>query len=337
MCSVYFKIMLNFGIIGTGKFIPSKKIDNNFIGRKTGISKSWIYKKTGIKKRYFAGKHETCSYMAYKAALSAIKNAKIKKEKIDYIICCTFTADYKFPSLASKVSQLLNLKSAGCYDLMANCTGFQVGLSSAAEKLNFDKNLRNILVIGATLQSKFLNWKNPENSMYFGDGAGAALVSRVPKNYGYIGADLIGNSLAYEDVKLVGGGSSLTINEAKKNNKSKFLYEMNGLETWKQVVTYQPTVIEKTLKKSKLKLNDIDHFIFHQANLNLINYLIEKLNISKNKVHNTITKYGNTADASLAITLADAVERKKIKKGDYILISGVGAGFVFGCTILKWF
>lgn len=329
--------MINCGIIGTGKYIPSKKIDNRFVARKTKTSKDWIYKKTGIKQRFFANKKETCSYMSYKASLKAIKNSKIKKDEIDYIICCTFTADYKFPSLASKVSQLLGLKNAGCYDLMANCTGFQIGISAAAEKLHADKKIKKILVIGAALQSKFLNWEKPEDCMYFGDGAGAAIVARVPKNYGYIASDLIGNSSAYEDVRLAGGGSNLTFNEANKNEKLKFLYSMNGLETWKQVVTYQPLVIEKTLKKSKLNITKINLFVFHQANLNLIKYLIEKMGISKDKVHNTMINYGNTADASLAITLADAVSKKKVKKGDYVLISGVGAGFVFGCTLLKWF
>ena len=111
-----------------------------------------------------------------------------------------FHSRLQVPSLASKVSQLLGLKNAGCYDLMANCTGFQIGISTIAEKLYADKKIKNILVIGA-LQSKFLNWKKAEDCMYFGDGAGAAIVAGVPKNYGYIASDLIGNSSkAYEDV-----------------------------------------------------------------------------------------------------------------------------------------
>lgn len=329
--------MINVGIIGTGKYIPSKRINNSFVAKKTKTSEKWILEKTGIKHRYFAKINESCSSMSYMAARRAIKEAKINKNEIDYIICCTFTSDYKFPSLASKVSQLLGIKKAGCFDIMANCTGFQVGLALAAEKMCFDKKLKNILVIGATLQSKFLNWQSPESSMYFGDGAGASILSRVPKNYGFVGSDLVGNSLAHEDVRLVGGGSKLTLNESNKKNKQNFFYEMNGIETWKQVVTYQPLVIEKTLKKNNLNINKIKMFIFHQANLNLINYLIKKLKISNKLVHNTLHKYGNTADASLAITLADAKRKKKLKRGDYILISGVGAGFVFGCTIFKWY
>mgnify|MGYP001499913312 FL=1 len=112
---------------------------------------------------------------------------------------------------------------------------------------------------------------------------------------------------------------------------------MNGLETWKQVVVYQPKIIKKVLDKAKLKLTDIDMFIFHQANKNLLDYLCLKLGINKNKTFTNVQKYGNTADASIAITLNDAVESKKIKKNSLVLISGVGAGFVFGASILRWY
>lgn len=328
---------MNAGIIATGKYIPRKKIDNNFVSKKLELSKKIILEKTGIKTRYFATSKETLSLMATKAAEQALNRSKIKKEKIDLVICCNFESDYKFPCLASKVIKNLKLINAGGFDLNANCTGFQIGITIACEKLNFDKSLKNILVVGSALQSKHLDWSIPENSIYFGDGSGAAIVSKLPKGYGLISSSIINDSKAYEEVRLVGGGNLLPAIFMNKKNQKKYLYDMNGLETWKQVIINQPKVIKNALVKAKLNIKEIDLFIFHQANKNLLDYLHNKLKINKKNIYTTVQKYGNTADASIAITLNDAINNKKIKKGSHVLLSGVGAGFVFGASIFKWY
>ena len=281
-------------------------------------------------------KKETISLMATKSAKQAIKNSEINKENINLVICCNFEAEYKFPCLASKVVKNLNLKNSGSFDINANCTGFQIGLSIACEKIKFDKKIKSILVIGTALQSKYLNWKIPENSIFYGDGSGAAIVSRVPKNYGLLATDIFTDSKAYEDVRLRGGGNLFAADSYQKNKES-FLYDMNGLETWKQVITNQPKVIENVLEKANIKKNKVDLFIFHQANKNLLDYLSNKLRIKKDKTFTTVEKFGNTADASIAITLNDALKKKRIKKGSIVLISGVGAGFVFGASLFRWY
>ena len=275
--------------------------------------------------------------MATQAAKETIRKAKIDKKKINLVICCNYESDYKFPSLSSKVIKNLNLFNAGGFDLNANCTGFQIGITIACEKIKFDKSIKNVLVIGSVSQSKYLNWSIPENSIYFGDGSGAALISKVPKKYGLLSSSIINSSSAYEDVRLVGGGNLLPSKFFNKKNKKLFLYDMNGLETWKQVIVNQPKIIIDVLNKAKLKLDDIDLFIFHQANKNLLNYLYKKLKIAQNKTFTTVEKYGNTADASIAITLNEALMQNKIKRGSKVLISGVGAGFIFGATILRWY
>ncbi len=192
------------------------------------------------------------------------------------------------------------------------------------------------MVIGTALQSKYLNWKIPENSIFYGDGSGAAIVSRVPKNYGLLATDIFTDSKAYEDVRLRGGGNLFAADSYQKNKES-FLYDMNGLETWKQVITNQPKVIENVLEKANIKKNKVDLFIFHQANKNLLDYLSNKLGIKKDKTFTTVEKFGNTADASIAITLNDALKKKRIQKGSIVLISGVGAGFVFGASLFRWY
>ena len=193
-----------------------------------------------------------------------------------------------------------------------------------------------MLVIGTALQSKYLNWKIPENSIFYGDGSGAAYIKST-KSYGLMATDIFTDSKAYEEVRLQGGGNLLTSENFSQKKKEKYLYDMNGLETWKQVIVNQPKVIANVINKAKMKKKNIDLFIFHQANRNLLQYLSTKLGIDKSKTFSTVSKYGNTADASIAITLNDAITKSKIKKGSVVLISGVGAGFVFGASIFKWY
>jgi len=284
------------------------------VARKTNLNSKEIFKKTGIKSRYFITKNENASFIAYKAALQAIKRSKISKDEIDLVICCTFVGEYQYPCLASKVHKMLDLKDAGAYDINANCTGFQIGITSAAEKIQTDPKIKKVLVIGSAVQSPFLDWKKAENCMYFGDGAGAAIISKLPKGYGMISSATTCYSDAYEDVRLIGGGSSMHADKLNSKTKNFFYYDMNGLETWKHVVIHQPEVIKKALMSAKLKISEIDFFIFHQANKNLLEYLCSKLNISSKKTYTTVEFYGNTADASLAITLNDAIQKKKLQK-----------------------
>ena len=327
--------MIYPGVIGTGLYVPSKKVNNKQLSKLNNIPAKEILEKTGIKERRIAEKNETASDMGFKAALKAIKSSKIDKADIDQVICSTFSGDYIYPALACKIAQKLNLKQPGCFDVMANCTGFQTGTNIAFNNIKNSKNIKNILVVGVAMQSRYINWKDPYSSIYFGDGASAAIVSNVGKGYGHLGSSLISNTNVYESVRMRGGGSSFSNSPGIKKTFKQF-YEISGLEVWKQVVTFQPKNIRLALKEAKLKFQDIDFFIFHQANGNLIKFLMSRLELPMSKTHLTVNKFGNTADASIGITLDEATKRKKIKKNDIVLLSGVGAGFVFGTTILKW-
>jgi 3-oxoacyl-[acyl-carrier-protein] synthase-3 len=323
------------GIIGTGAYLPNKKLNNSDLGKICKMSPKEILKKTGIKFRRIAEKNETASSMGLKASLQAIKKSKIDKKDIEMVICCSFSGEYIYPALACKISQLLELDDPGCFDVMANCTGFQTGLDIAFDKIKTSNSIKNILVVAVAMQSRYIDWRDKNSAIYFGDGASAAIVSKVKKKYGHLGCSLISNTKVYDAVRMRGGGSSyVTSNYLKQKNNQK--YEISGLEVWKQVVTNQPKNIRLALRDAKLKTSDVDFFIFHQANDNLIKYLMHRLEIPIKKTYITANKYGNTADASMGITLHEAVTNNKIKKNDVVLISGVGAGFIFGTTILKW-
>ena len=325
----------SIGILGVGKCIPEMVLTNEEVEKKSGLPLGTIEAKTGIKKRYIASESETASGLSAIACEEALNSAKISPKQVNSIIACTFTADYVMPALACKVHQLLGTNNAYAFDVMANCTGFQVGLNIMSDRLMVDPSQSYGLVLGAALQSRFVNWIDPNSCMYFGDGFGAAVLGEVPEGYGFLSHDTLTNSSVYESVRIRGGGSSFPMRTDNINSNLNF-YEINGLEVWKQVVQNQPKIIKSAVAKAGLNIDEVDFFIFHQANMNLINYLMGKMKMPMNKTYTNVTEIGNTAEASMAIALCEAVQKNKIKSGDIVVISGVGAGFTYGASVMRW-
>ena len=324
------------GIKGVGKYVPGKVISNEQIEAWTNVPAQTIVNKTGIETRYIVEDDDTASGISAIAARQAIGAAGIEPDHIGLIIGCTFSGDYIYPAMACKVQDLIGAHHAGSFDLLANCTGFQVGLSVAADQLRMNTDIEYALVIGTAIQSRFINWNDPQSAIYFGDGAGAAVLGRVPAGYGVLASEVKTNARVFDAVRLRGGGSSHPLRPENINNGLQY-YEMNGLEVWKQVIQYQPKVIRRSLEKVDKTTEDVDFFIFHQANLRLIEYLMAKMKLSMDKTYTNIAQIGNTADASQPITLCDAVHAGRIRRGDLVVISGVGAGFTFGSTVLRWY
>lgn len=324
------------GIIGLGKYVPTKLLSNAEVESWTHQPAGSIEQKTGVKNRYLVSDDETASGISTAAAKEALEHAKIQAEDLNLILGCTFSPDYLSPAMACKVHNLLGAKHAAAYDLHANCTAFQVGLSSASDKMFFDPTVKYSLVLGTAIQSRFINWKDPNSAIYFGDGAGAAILGQVPKGYGVLASANYTNSSVYEAVRIRGGGSSFPLRPENIDQGLQY-YEINGMEVWKQVVQHQPNVIKKALEKINMKLEEVDFFIFHQANLRLIEYLMGKLKLPMTKTYTNVAEIGNTGEASMVIALNDAVKLGQIKKDMTVVVSGVGAGFTFGATVMRWF
>lgn len=324
------------GIIGVGKYIPTKLVTTDDAAKRSNVDPQWILERTGIQTRYFVENGETASGISVHAAKQAITRAGIEPGDLDLIIGCTFSGDYVFPAMAAKVQDLLKARKAGAFDVLANCTGFQIGLTVAADRLRSDSTVNYILVLGTAVQSPYLNWEKAETSMFFGDGAGAAIVARVPQGYGLLSTEINCNGRVFDAVRLRGGGSSHPLT-ADNINEGLQYYEMDGMETWKQLIQYQPVAVNSALAKADLDIEDVDMFIFHQANLKLIEYLMGKMKLPMSKTYTNVERIGNTADASLSIALCEAVEQKLIKRGDHVVVSGVGAGYIFGASVLKWY
>ncbi|MBA3682427.1 MAG: ketoacyl-ACP synthase III [Bacteroidetes bacterium] len=325
------------GIIGTGSYLPDFIETNDELCKTLPpeITPEWIIQKTGIKSRRIAGKGITTSFMALNAAKKAIENAGISIEEIGLIVCCTHSHEYIFPALSAKIMKDLGAKNCQVFDVQANCTGFVTGLTVASDRMFCEPEIKYALVIGAEMQSPFRNTADYNTAIFLSDGAGAAILSKVEPGRGVIASSFHADPSTYESVRLRGGGSSFTFKDRQFDTSIDNM-EMNGLATWKQAITNLPISIKRTCAKVKTEVADVDFFLFHQANFQMISYVMAKSKIPMEKTHTNIVDVGNTASASVAIVLDEALKLNKIKKGDTVVLAAVGAGFIFGSSIWKW-
>lgn len=322
------------GIIGVGGYVPETVLKSADVEVRAGMPAGDIEKKVGVRERRIVNDDETASGMSAASAKQALQRAGVEAAALDLILSCSFTPDYLMPAMATKVHQLLGAKRAAAFDIVANCTAFQVGLGVASDRLRCDPSLATALVVGTAINSRYIDWSDQSASMYFGDGSGAAVMARVPGGFGLLATDVFTNSSAYEAVRIRGGGSS---HRHRPDDGVSHFIELRGMDVWKQAAQHQPVAIKAALEKAGLTVADVDCFIFHQANLHLISYLMGKMKVPAEKTHTNVERYGNTAEASMALALAEAVELGKIKHGDIVVISGVGAGFTFGASVMRWY
>jgi 3-oxoacyl-[acyl-carrier-protein] synthase-3 len=322
-------------ITGVGHHLPESAEDNLTLCANLEVSPEWIIEKTGIQRRYIAHKDESASEYAVKSALRAIKMAGILPEEVDLIIACTFSADYIFPPLSAKIQMEICATNAQIFDLQANCTGFLTGLTVASDRMKVDSTVRNALVIGVEFLSRYIDRTDVNTAIYLSDGAGAAVLSRANSEAGILSSAFHTDSSNYEAVRMRGGGSSFPI-KGRSFDAEIDLMQMNGIATWKQAITHLPKTIRRACEKSKVDLQSVDFFLFHQANLRLIEYLVRKLGFDLTKTYTNVQEIGNTGAASLAIAMSEAVERGLLKDGDLVVLGAVGAGFNFGASVWRW-
>ena len=324
------------GIISTSHYIPKYVQTNEELCKvMTDVTPDWILSKTGIKRRFIASSEESTSSMATEATLEAISKCNIQPEDIGLIVVATFSPDYMFPPVSAKIQKNLKATNAQIIDINTNCTGFVTALTVASDRMKADETVKYAVVIGAELHTRFINPKDKETAIFFSDGAGVAILGQVDEGDGVIKSSFKTDSSTYESVRYRGGGSSYPFINREFDESIDFI-EMNGLATWKQAITNLPIVIKDVCKKADLNVEDIDFCIFHQANLNLIQYVMGKLKIPIEKTYTNVEEIGNTGSASIGIALSEAMDKGLIKKDNYVLFAGVGAGFNFGASIWKF-
>ena len=324
------------GILGASHYLPEKVQSNEDLCQiMTDVTPKWIISKTGIKRRFLAEEKDSSSSMATIAAKKLLEEKGIDVNEIGLIVVATFSPDYMFPPVSAKIQQNLKARNAQIIDINTNCTGFVTALTIASDRMRVDSTVKYSLVIGVELHTRFINPKDKETAIFFSDGAGVALLGKVPVGYGIIGSKFLTDSSTYEAVRFRGGGSSFPFINRSFSPEIDFI-EMNGLATWKQAITNLPKVINELLNLYEIKIDDINFCIFHQANLNLIEYVMKKMKLPVEKTFTNVEEIGNTGSASVGIALSEAIQLGKIKSGDIVLLAGVGAGFNFGASIWKF-
>jgi len=324
------------GILAASHYLPDNKQTNEELCEVLlDVTPEWIVSKTGIKQRYIATENDSASSMATAAALKLLSEKQIDINEVGLIIVATFSPDYMFPPVSAKIQKNLDAKNAQIIDINTNCTGFITALTIASDRMFVDDSVKYSLVFGVELHTRYINPTDKETAIFFSDGAGVALLGKVPKGFGIINSQFHTDSTTYESVRFRGGGSSFPFANRAFSREIDFI-EMNGLATWKQAITNLPIVVRNLFEKSSLEIVDIDFCLFHQANLNLIQYVMAKLKIPMDKTYTNVEEIGNTGSASVGIALSEAIGLGKIKSGETVLLAGVGAGFNFGASVWKF-
>ena len=314
-------------ILGCGSYLPKKVLTNNDLSKKLDTSDEWIKIRTGINQRYIADKKQLNSDLGFEAAKKAINNSKIKTSDIDLIILATSTPDHTFPSTATKIQGKLGIKKGFAFDIQAACSGFIYAMS-VADNFLLNNQASNALVIGSEIFSRILDWNDRSTCILFGDGAGAIVLSKNKKmNSGIISTELYSDGRFY-DLLYVNGGVAF-------NQKAGHI-KMKGRDVFKHAVKKLVSCIQFNLKKNKLKKEDIDWIIPHQANKRIMDMTAIKLGVPKSKLLVTVDQYANTSSASIPLTLDYALSNKIIKRGQIIVFEAIGGGLTWGCSILKY-
>ncbi|MFZ5801488.1 MAG: beta-ketoacyl-ACP synthase III [Candidatus Omnitrophota bacterium] len=323
------------GITGLGAYLPTRILTNHDLEKMVETSDEWITTRTGIKERRIAEPHQRTSDLGLEAAKHAIRDAGLTPADIELIVVATITPDMFFPSTACNIQAKLGA-SCGAFDMAAACSGFPYALG-VAEGFVRAGLYKNILVVGAELLSKFINWKDRSTCVLFGDGAGAAIVSRVDlkKGHGlcasYLGAD--GNQA--ELLQIPGGGSANPSTEESVRQGLHFL-KMQGSEIFKIAVKTMENAVRKVLEKAGWTMTDVDMIIPHQANHRILTAVADRLEVPMEKVFINVDKYGNMSSASTIVALCEAVKSGRVKKGDRIVLVAFGGGLTWAASAIRW-
>ncbi len=329
------KTYIQAGILGMGSYVPERVLTNFDLESMVETSNQWILERSGIRERRIAAPEQATSDLAVEAAKRALEDAGSTPEEVDLIIVATNTPDCLFPATACIVQDSIGANKAGGFDLLSGCTGFIYALSTAAQFVSAG-TYKKVLVIGAEVLSKIVDWEDRKTCVLFGDGAGAVLVGQVPQGYGLIHSKLASDGSGQDLLCLPASGSRLPVCK-KAIEKKQHLLKMNGREVFKFAVRTCGDGTLETLEEAGMTMEDIDFWIPHQANNRIIAAAAKRLNLSSEKIVINLDRFGNTSTASIPMALEEAVKQNRIKDGDNVVMTAFGAGLTWAVSILKWY
>ena len=322
-------------IAGTGSYLPEKVLTNFDLEKMVDTTNEWIVSRTGIHERHIAEPEQATSDLSTAAAIKALEMADVDPADLDLIIVATLTPDHHFPSTAGFVQRNLGAKKAAAFDLEAACTGFIYALT-IGDLFIRSGTYQKVLVIGAEVLSKFLDWEDRDTCVLFGDGAGAAvLVPGEDMDRGIISTHLHSDGTKAELLYAPAGVSRMPITKEGLDQKLNTV-KMQGHEVFKIAVTRLSSVVDEVLEANGMTEKDIDFLVPHQANYRIIQATARKLKLPMEKVVVTVDKHGNTSAASVPLALDVAVRGEMINQGDRVLLEAFGGGFTWGAALVRW-
>ncbi|MEH2373048.1 beta-ketoacyl-ACP synthase 3 [Nostoc sp.] len=325
---------LGVAITGSGSAVPATCLQNQTLTELVETSDEWITTRTGIRQRRLALPSESLSVLATAASSQAIASAGIKPEDLDLILLATSTPDDLFGS-ACQVQAQLGATKAVAFDLTAACSGFVFGLVTAAQYIRTG-TYQNVLLIGADILSRWVDWQDRGTCVLFGDGAGA-VVLQAAKSDRLLGFALKSDGTQNHYLNLAYTGASQELLPGVNITKGTYQpITMNGKEVYRFAVQKVPEIIDKALFQANLSVDQIDWLLLHQANQRIIDAVAQRLNVPEHKVISNLAHYGNTSAASIPLALDEAVRQGKIKPNDIVAASGFGAGLTWGAAIFQW-
>ncbi len=320
-------------VAGLGASLPEKVLTNQDLEKMVDTSDEWITTRTGIKTRRIAREDEPSSKFAIEAAKIAIENAGMKPADIDVVIVATVTPDMMFPSTACIVSSSLGMGEIPAFDISAACSGFLYAMNIADSFIRSGK-YNTALIIGVETLSKITDWEDRNTCVLFGDGAGAAVLTRSDEE-GILGIEVRSDGTKGDLLYMPAGGSRMPASMETVKNRLHFI-KMNGREVFKHAVTKMPAIAKEVLDKAGISVKDVSLFIPHQANQRITVSTGERLGIDPEKVYSNIERFGNTSAASIPIAWWEAYSKGMIKENDIILLAAFGGGFTWAAAVVKW-
>jgi 3-oxoacyl-[acyl-carrier-protein] synthase III len=314
-------------LAGVGAYLPARVVSNDELSRTVETSDEWIRERTGIRERRMASKDEALSDIALPASRDALVQAGVEGKDIDLLIVATVTPDMSFPSTGAILADKLGAVDAAAYDLSAGCTGFMYALAQAYGML-VGGLAKRALVVGGDLLSRILDWEDRSTLVLFGDGAGAVVLEAVPEQ-GFLGFELGADGAGGANLWLPGSGSR-HFEEPDKYVK------MNGREVFKFATRILVQSAEELLEKCGVTIDDVDLYIPHQANMRIIDHATRKLGVPSERVVINVDRFGNTSSGSIPLALADAAADGRLRPGQLVLMTGMGAGLTWGSALMRW-
>jgi 3-oxoacyl-[acyl-carrier-protein] synthase-3 len=321
-------------ITGWGMSAPETVMTNDDLAKIVDTNDQWIRERTGIRQRHIAQDGQYPSTLAVEASIKALTVANIPPTELDLIICSTSSPEYIFPATACLIQDQLGASKAGAFDLLAACSGFIYALNMAAQAIR-SGSIKSALVIGTETLSRFVNWKDRSTCILFGDGAGAFVLQASEQPGGVLSAVMHSDGSGGDLLAIQGGGSRYPATAATIHDGRHYI-TMDGNEVFRFATRVMASATLEALDAAKLKLEDIQWIVPHQANIRIIQAAARGLKLPMDRFVVNLENYGNTSTASIPIAMVEAVEKGQIKSGDKLVMVGFGAGLTWGALAAEW-